>query len=70
MIEKIRQDYQFNTETFEVSCDTCDEVQEYDCDFGWEDLMKQMKNDGWVSKKVDGDWEHYCSDCITSKEGN
>lgn len=63
MIDKIRQDYQFDTETFEVSCDGCDFSEEYEVDDGWDELMEQMKKDGWVSRKVEGDWEHYCSDC-------
>ncbi len=67
MIEKISQDYRFNTEVFEVSCDDCDHVQEYEVDFGWDELLRKMKEDGWQSKKVNGEWQNYCADC---KEGS
>lgn len=62
MIDKIRTDYQCNSETFEVSCDGCDEIKEFDVS-GWDELMREMKSENWISKKVGQDWEHYCWRC-------
>ena len=61
MIQKISQDYTFNIETFEVSCDGCDEVKDYEVECGWDELMQKIKEDGWISRKVNGEWQHFCS---------
>ena len=47
---------------YEVECDDCGEGDAFNAD-DWQDLMSQMKDDGWTKKKVDDEWEHYCPAC-------
>ena len=62
-LEKIRQDYSYGTETFEVACDSCSNSDEYEVG-SWDELLSEMKDDGWKSIRVDGNcWEHKCTDC-------
>jgi Fe2+ or Zn2+ uptake regulation protein len=49
---------------FTVSCDGCGFDREFDVNDNWDALMREMKAEGWVSKKVNGEWEHYCPDCV------
>ena len=67
MITKLREDYQFNLEEFEVSCDFCEYCKEYETEFGWNDLLDQMKEDGWKSIKVKDEWENKCITCVENK---
>ena len=63
MIEK---DFEFGT--YLVSCDTrdCAYDYDYDTDENWDELMRQMRLDGWKSQKDnDGDWCNYCPNCST-----
>ena len=68
MINKIRENFQLNTEVFEVECDDCDHVQEYEVDFGWTELLEKMKADGWVNRKVNKEWENYCGNCAEQRK--
>jgi hypothetical protein len=63
MIDKIRTDHLSNTEYFEVSCDKCSYSKKYEVDHGWSDLLEQMKEDRWVNKRVNNEWENICSIC-------
>lgn len=49
-------------DTYEVSCDFCDEVTEYTVE-SWDELMREMEAYGWISKKTNGGWEHLCPNC-------
>jgi len=48
-----------------VICDTrnCNHEDDYDTDGNWDELMRQMRLDGWKSKRVDGEWKNYCPEC-------
>ena len=63
MIEKTNTNHSLDEDTFEVSCDSCSHSKEYTVGF-WEELMRLMRDDGWESKKIDGDWEHKCISCV------
>jgi hypothetical protein len=58
--------------TFEVSCDTpnCNSTEVYDVDNEWDELLSQMKQNGWVSRYKNGEWFHYCPDCTGQKRRN
>lgn len=51
--------------TFE--CDECGG----DCDTGEDDFMaalEQIKSEGWIIKKIGGDWLHFCRiECFKKK---
>lgn len=47
---------------FTVNCDKCSNCDTYEAEI-WVDLLQQMKEDGWKTVRVDGEWEHYCEDC-------
>ncbi len=64
MIEK---NYPFGD--FDVSCDEkgCDVSANYDTDNNWQEMINQMKEDGWIITKKDGDWHHICPDCASDR---
>ena len=62
MINKIHELSTFDDQTFEVECDQCGGLAEYTVD-NWSELMQEMGNDGWVSRKKGEEWLHYCEDC-------
>jgi len=47
---------------YDVGCDECGFVKTYFAD-DWDDLMGQMRDDGWLKRKIGKDWEHVCEDC-------
>lgn len=47
----------------QVICDNCGDGFEAD-DF--DDALDQMCEDGWIKKRIDGTYNHFCPDC---KEG-
>lgn len=54
-------------ENFDVSCDCCSFDQEYlDVD-SFDDLIDQMKQDGWRIIYVDGEFKHKCPLCAHQK---
>lgn len=45
---------------WDVHCDKCSNYDTYeDCD-SFEDLCQKMKEEGWKSVKVDGEWNNIC----------
>ena len=52
----------------EIECDNCGSGVEIECsDFS--DGIREAKNKGWIMKKVDGDYEHYCcKECEAASE--
>ena len=48
-----------------LTCDTdgCDTEMEWTDWIEFSDILQEMKDAGWKSKKVGDEWEHYCSDC-------
>ena len=52
--------------TFDVECDGCGDVQQFDTDGDWTDLLEEMDDAGWTKDKSSGEWEHFCPTC--SKE--
>jgi len=59
MIEKI---YKNN---YMAICDNCGTGQE--CD-NWADVMDFMNEEGWKKRLVDGEFKHYCPECVEVKE--
>jgi hypothetical protein len=60
MIEKNNQcgDYK----EYIVTCDGCGE----ELSFGvneWNDLMRMIKEEGWVTTHIKDGYEHHCKDC-------
>jgi len=50
---------------YEVFCDFCDHVEEIDTDGDFQELLDQMKENGWENfKDEDGEWEHKCPICV------
>ena len=48
-------------------CDNCGTGQE--CD-RWADVMDFMNEEGWKKRLVDGEWKHYCPECVKAKAGS
>ncbi len=47
-----------------LECDICGEDSKEDFDDFWEAVeWKKDKSNGWISRKVDGDWEDVCPEC-------
>ena len=59
MVEKIYRN------KYMATCDNCGTGQE--CD-SWADVMEFMREEGWKKKLFDGEWKHYCSECVEVKE--
>jgi len=61
MIEKI-----YKKELIAI-CDNCGEGKV--CD-SWADAIVFMYEEGWKKKLVDGEWKHYCPECVGRVEKN
>lgn len=59
MIERIDSSYY-------LTCDICGEEHsvEFDC---WDDAVEAKKEDGWKSKRINGEWNDVCPDCQKQK---
>jgi hypothetical protein len=45
-----------------VFCDVCGCKS---CGFGnIQDAVADVKNNGWEAKKIDGEWDNICEDCM------
>lgn len=58
----------WNTGEAVYECDGigCNSHEEYDFDDGldWTYLNKEVQSEGWIFRKINGDWMHFCSrDC-------
>jgi hypothetical protein len=42
-------------------CDNCGTGQE--CD-SWADAIEFMREEGWKKRLVDGEWKHFCPECV------
>lgn len=43
-------------------CDGCEDTYETH-DKVFETAWLDAKGDGWIARKLDGEWVHYCPDC-------
>ena len=59
MIEKIYKN------KYMATCDNCGTGQE--CD-SWADVMEFMLEEGWKKKLFDGEWKHYCPECVEAEK--
>ena len=58
MIEKI-----YKKERIAI-CDNCGQGQV--CD-SWVEVIDFMNYEGWKKRLVDGEWKHYCPECVESE---
>jgi len=58
MIEMIEKIYK---NKYMAICDNCGTGQE--CD-NWAEVIDFMNEEGWRKKLVDGEWKHYCPECV------
>lgn len=56
--------------TLTVSCDACPETfpREYNLE-SFNDLMADLRDSGWRSRKVEGIWTHECPYCAKRSAG-
>jgi len=60
-IEKNYGEFRGNGITFTPVCDSCFETLPSESEH---DLAVQsLRDSGWQTKSVNGDWENYCTDC-------
>jgi len=38
-----------------------------ECD-SWADVMDFMNEEGWKKKLFDGEWKHYCPECLEGEK--
>ena len=51
--------------TIECSCDACCNTYDYEFDNGYpdfKDCQEEIKEYGWFSKYINGDWYDFCSE--------
>lgn len=51
--------------TIVCTCDQCGHTHEHDFDGGSPDYrgaQEAIKADGWISRKIEGQWHDYCSE--------
>jgi hypothetical protein len=48
----------FDGDIYEVSCDYCSEDIEIDSGGDWQDMLNQIKEEGWKILKVNDEWQH------------
>lgn len=48
-----------------IGCDVpaCDKFQEFPSTASFMDTINQAKANGWLIKREDGEWSHYCPGC-------
>lgn len=44
----------------QVTCDKCGDGFEAE---SWEEARGIMKQDGWKTKRINGEWQHFCAEC-------
>ena len=49
--------------TYTVVCDNCGE-EIPDGFSGFDEAVEAKKDEGWKSRKVNGQWEDWCYDCL------
>ena len=47
-----------------ATCDNCGTGQEFDT---WTDALEYMFEEGWKKRLVDGEFKHYCPECLVEK---
>lgn len=47
---------------FFLVCDVCEETRGQSCDT-WQDAVDSKKEQHWISRNVDGEWQDICPDC-------
>lgn len=55
-----------NSGQYQVKCDSCSSDQILFA-YTWQELMAQMKKDGFKMKNNKGRWEHECGVCVKKK---
>jgi len=60
-IEKVKTDYRFGEDTFEILCDDCGESEEIEGSF--EDCREWIKDNEWSSVLDGNEWYNYCGEC-------
>lgn len=49
---------------FHISCDSCSNYYDYDEDYDWKSMIKEIKSFGWKIWKTKKDvWLHHCPVC-------
>ena len=61
MIEKISSCGR--VENYAVSCDSCTRQEEMETEFGFMDIVEQMKDTGWKNRKIKDEWQNWCPAC-------
>lgn len=54
---------------FYITCDNCGEELHIDTAYGdWSEMIKDMKAQGWKSRKDQNDeWENLCPECLKAE---
>ncbi|MCC6798287.1 MAG: hypothetical protein IT366_24450 [Candidatus Hydrogenedentes bacterium] len=47
---------------YDVECDTCGRIEDYDTD-DFDEVLDTIKSIGWRIIKDDDEYKHYCEDC-------
>jgi Fe2+ or Zn2+ uptake regulation protein len=51
---------------YTLTCDNCG--YEHDDEFDdFDDAVAAKREDGWKSRKVNGEWEDWCPDCVENE---
>jgi len=58
----------FDGDIYEISCDYCSEDIEIDSGGDWQDMLKQIKEEGWKIGRVNDEWKHACPECVKNKK--
>lgn len=45
-----------------AQCDHCSNAEELEAD-DFQEAVSEMKQDGWLITKLDGEWVHLCPSC-------
>lgn len=54
-------EYDNRSETAVVTCDGCPYTEDFEGTF--QEVIDEMKDQGWKITKTEDTWEHYCEDC-------
>lgn len=49
--------------TVDITCDECSSKFLETKAFNFRDASTEMREAGWVSAEIEGEWEHFCPEC-------
>lgn len=63
MIKTLTSYHEMGTGDYLAACDGCGHEETFN-EFEFYEVVTLLKEKGWKVKRVAGDWDNYCPDCV------